>query len=39
MNSSKEELMFTTNRGVVGYLGSLATFFRKLKEKFAQIDA
>jgi len=29
--------MFTTNKGVVGHLWSLTTF-RKLNEKFAQID-
>ena len=38
VNSPKEGLMFTTNKGAVGHLWSLTTFFRKLKEKFAQID-
>jgi len=28
MNSPKEGLMFTTNKGVVGHLWSLMTFFR-----------
>jgi len=27
------------DKGAVGYLSSLTTFFRKLKEKFPQIDA
>jgi len=36
---AKQGLMFTTNKGAVGHLRSLTTFFRKLKEKFAQIDA
>jgi hypothetical protein len=38
-DSPKEGLMFTTNKGAVGHLSSLTIFFRKLKEKFAQIDA
>ena len=39
VNSPKEGLMFMTNKGAVGYLSPLTTFFRKLKEKFVQIDA
>jgi len=38
INFLKEGLMFTTNKGAVGNFWSLMTFFRKLKEKFAQIN-
>jgi hypothetical protein len=39
VNSPKGGLMFSTNKGAVGHLWSLTTFFRKLKENFAQIGA
>ena len=35
----EKDWFFTTSKWVVGHLWSLTTFFRKLKEKFAQIDA
>jgi len=38
VNSRKEGLMFMSNKGAVGHRWSLATFYRKLKEKFMQID-
>ena len=38
VNSPKEGLMFTTNKRAVGHLCSLTILFRKLKDKFAQID-
>jgi alkyl hydroperoxide reductase subunit AhpF len=38
-DSPKEGLMFTTNKGAVGHLSSLTTFFRKFEEKIEQIDA
>jgi hypothetical protein len=39
VNSPKEGLMFKTNKEAVGHIWSLTTFFRKFKEKFAQIYA
>jgi hypothetical protein len=39
VNSPKEGLMFMMNKGAVSHLWSLTNFFRKLKEKFAQINA
>ena len=38
VNSPKEGLMCTTNKGTGGHLWSLMTFFGKLKEKFVQIN-
>jgi len=39
VNPPKEGWMLMTNKGVVGHLWSFMTFFKKVKEKFVQIDA